>query len=190
MKTHRFALQLAGLAEITDDQLNILYEAGCDDGTFAQQDGGWMVEFHREAATFAKAVASAISQIEGAAPALRVTRIVLEEDSLVTASEIARRVELSREQIRLLANGESGSGDFPKPSAILAGGQRLWAWSEVAEWFAEHRRKRFLSEGAAHSRIVRAFNSALELRALSDQVAQEDRAPLAEVVKKAELALA
>lgn len=68
-------------------------------------------DFHREAGSFTEAVLSAIHAVE-CVPGLRVLHV--EPDELVTASEIADRLKLSKEYVRLLANGERGGGAFPR----------------------------------------------------------------------------
>jgi len=188
--THRFTLQLEGLDDITDQQLSALFAAGCDDGTFGKHNGTWLAEFDRTAKRFDEAVGTAIRQIETAVSELRVVRLVDEHDDLVTASEIARRAELSREAIRLLANGKRGSNTFPRPRAVLGKAQRLWYWPDVAKWFTRERHTRIRTELDEHAAFVRALNAALELRRLSSEVPRRERATVAGVLKEAENALA
>ena len=69
--THNFTLILHG--DVTSDEvLDRLYEAGLDDGTFAEIEGTSVAEFDREAPSLAEAVASAIEGIKRAAPDVRV----------------------------------------------------------------------------------------------------------------------
>lgn len=184
MSEHRFLLDLRD-AVLTDDLLNGLFEAGCDDATFAGEGTRWAADFTREADTFADAVGTAISQLERAVPGLRVRRVVLDDaEDLVTASEIGRRADMSREAIRLLANGERGDGSFPAPTRVLDGGQRLWDWLEVATWFARRTTPLTLPSDA-HGYVLRAFNSALDLRAASAQVGATERQAIMGVVREA-----
>lgn len=55
----------------------------------------------------------------------------------VTLGQIAKRTQYSHEAIRLLANGQRGSGDFPKPVASFGGklnSNSIWNWPEVFNW--------------------------------------------------------
>lgn len=63
-----FTLAIEGADILTDDAIDALYEAGCDDATFGFSDGVQTGEFDREARDFAEAVASAIKAVEAAVP--------------------------------------------------------------------------------------------------------------------------
>ena len=90
-----FRLALRGI-ELTDEQLDALYEAGCDDASFAlEPDGTVLGFFDREAETQEDAVLSAIGDIESADIGARVIKVSADDDWL-TASEIAERVGRSR----------------------------------------------------------------------------------------------
>lgn len=132
-----FRLTLRGI-ELTDEQLDALYEAGCDDGSFSVEPGGTVVGlFDREAPTEQDAVISAIVDLEQAGIGARVLRVEADDDWL-TASEIAARVGRSRQSIALLARGERGPGDFPTAVARRRSSNPLWSWSEVEAWFARY----------------------------------------------------
>ena len=132
-----FRLTLRGI-ELTDDQLNTLYEAGCDDGSFSVESGGSVLGFFdREASTEHDAVISAIVGIEEAGIGARVLRIQADDDWL-SASEIAARVGRSRQSVALLARGERGPGGFPAPVARQRSSNPLWSWSEVEAWFERY----------------------------------------------------
>ena len=129
-----FRLTLRGI-ELTDEQLDALYEAGCDDGSFsAEPDGTVLGFFDREAPTEQDAVISAIVEVEQAGIGARVLRVEADDDWL-TGSEIAARVGRSRQSIALLARGERGPGDFPAPVARQRSSNPLWSWAEVEAWF-------------------------------------------------------
>ncbi len=66
MKEHEFTIVLAGIAEITDEAANALYEVGCDDGSPSSCDGVVSVDFHRDAASLEGAIQSAIADIRKA----------------------------------------------------------------------------------------------------------------------------
>lgn len=84
------------------------------------------------AATLAGAIASAVHSIESVGLAV----VGLKSDDLVSAKEIATRLNRTYESVRLLAGGLRGPGGFPAP---LSDGQwALYSWAEVADWFATH----------------------------------------------------
>lgn len=158
--SYNFTLILEG--DVTsDDVLDRLFDAGLDDATFAESDGTPIAEFDREAPSFEEAVVSAIEDIEGAAPELRVVRVA--PDDLVTATAIAQRTGRTRQSINQLIGGARGPGDFPAPVAHVDAKTRLWRWTEVSEWF-----ERLDGEGDSDRRrvaeFVAAINGALESR--------------------------
>jgi hypothetical protein len=63
MKTYEFDVVLNGVSEITDDQANNLFAAGCDDATSASSNGLAWVHFDREAPSLEEAIHTAVTQI-------------------------------------------------------------------------------------------------------------------------------
>lgn len=64
MNTFEFTLVLSGFSELTDDALNTLYDAGCDDGLVClAKDGTPFIEFDREASDLRSAIRSAIDDV-------------------------------------------------------------------------------------------------------------------------------
>ncbi len=164
MLEYSFTLVIEGDVE---PHIDALFEAGCEDATFGSVDGVHYADFDREAETLNRAVAFAIADVESV-PGLVVRRV--EPDDLVTMSEIAERLGRSREGVRLLIAGERGHGDFPAPVSHLRSRNRLWRWSDVAEWVGE------ASSADIHSaRLIAAFNAALELRAKAPDLPEEAR---------------
>jgi len=78
MKTYEFSLVLTA-AEVTDDDSDALYEAGCDDGTVVTRDGVTHIVFDREAESLEAAIRSASGQVRAAG--FEVARV--EMDALV-----------------------------------------------------------------------------------------------------------
>jgi hypothetical protein len=70
-----FTLTIEGADVLTDDALDALYEAGCDDATFGVANGVQTGEFDREAPDFAEAVATAIKAIETTVLGARVIEV-------------------------------------------------------------------------------------------------------------------
>jgi len=81
MRTHDFTVVLTGITEVTDDASNALYEAGCDDGSFASRDGIAFIMFHRHAPTLREAIDSAIVDVKRAG--FGVLRVETEDANIV-----------------------------------------------------------------------------------------------------------
>lgn len=60
---------------------------------------------------------------------LEVTRV---DQDLVDASEVASRLDRSRQNVQQWATGARKSG-FPEPISVV-GGKRFWPWAPVLEW--------------------------------------------------------
>jgi hypothetical protein len=56
MKTYEFDVVLKDVSEVTDDDADKLFGAGCDDGTPAGSDGVAWIHFAREAASLEEAM--------------------------------------------------------------------------------------------------------------------------------------
>ena len=132
MTIYEFTLQLD--REITEDEADALYGA-FDDGSIVTGPGGTTIDFTREATSWVTAIVTAVNDIEGAVPGLRVTGVG--QDDLVSMLEIAQRTGRSREAVRLWASGQRGPGDFPAPAWESPGGERFWHWRDVARWARE-----------------------------------------------------
>jgi hypothetical protein len=81
MQTHDFAVVLSGITEVTDEAANTLWEAGCDDGSFASRDGIAFIMFHRDAPTLREAIDSAIADVKRAG--FGVLRVETEDANIV-----------------------------------------------------------------------------------------------------------
>ena len=82
MSEWAFRLIIAGI-ELTDADLEALFEAGCDDATFARERAGSVLGlFDREADTPEAAVLSALVDVESARIDARVVKVAVEDDWL------------------------------------------------------------------------------------------------------------
>jgi hypothetical protein len=72
VNSYHFELTIEGVDIMADDVLDALFEAGCDDASFGVSMEIQTGAFHREAADFAEAVASAIKDVESAVPGAQV----------------------------------------------------------------------------------------------------------------------
>jgi hypothetical protein len=130
MKEYEFTLILSGVQELTREVLDAFYEAGCDDALIGIRDGIAFAGFCRDADSLQEAVLSAMRDVEKAGA--RVEHV--EPDELVTMSEIARRLDITREGVRKRVRGERGPGNFPAPVGNLTQRSPLWRWSDVVSW--------------------------------------------------------
>lgn len=134
MKQHnsyQFTLVLKNVDEKTSGLEDGLYEAGCDDALINFRNGAVYLEFDREADTLEDAVISAIKNVKSATIDAEIASIAPE--NLVTESEIAKRLNISRQTVSLWIKGERRGG-FPPPVMRLSEKSPLWQWNEVVVW--------------------------------------------------------
>jgi hypothetical protein len=81
MKTYEFDVILKDVAEVSDEQADALFEAGCDDGTPTSCDGLAWIHFDREADSLEEAVRLAVAQVRGVG--LDVAKVELDVGSVV-----------------------------------------------------------------------------------------------------------
>lgn len=163
---YEFTLVLSGIHELSREVMDSFFDAGCDDAVVGMRDGVAFAEFCREANSFQGAVFSAIRNVEGAGVGAKVEHI--EPDELVTMSEMARRLNMTREGIRKWVDGSRGPGNFPPPIGNLTKRSPIWRWTDILQW-----RQLALENKAKDSCCtddfnvgsqIAAFNAILELR--------------------------
>jgi hypothetical protein len=163
--TYEFALKLN--REVTDDEIDALFEAGCDDAGIETGPLGAVADFNREAPSLAQAIASAARDVEKV-PGLRAVGVQC--DNMVSLLGISERVGVSREAVRLWASGQRGPGGFPHPVMITTGGEHIWDWEQVAAWLQRQQvqsighRMLLLESSMAELRIVRTADRVLAAR--------------------------
>lgn len=74
-------------------------------------------------------------QITAALAGLRILKVDL---GLVSISDIAEELDVSRETVRLWTEGKRRS-NFPVPFAQV-GGSNIWTWSDVYEWASKYQK--------------------------------------------------
>jgi hypothetical protein len=172
----RFTLLFRGPDPVLAGNGDLLAGAGCADAVFGRRDDLFYAEFRRHSTSLPLALRAAIEAMEGAIPGLTVIRI--EPDDVVGAAEIARRVNRSQESIRLLFEGERGPGGFPTPIAWVGQKRKVWAWSDVAEWWQRYNGG-FADADAMDALWIASTNAALQLRRHSSRLREsaEGRTP-------------
>lgn len=158
MAEHGFTLVASGLSPQDDDFEERLFAAGCDDATVSFSRGRTILDFAREGKNFVQALVSAVESVEAAGG--RIERI--EPDPLVSASDIARRTNLTRAAVSNYAKGArlGNLPAFPPPYARVSGDNPLWDWGEVAAWL--HRCQKLAApEASVEARLISLANRAL-----------------------------
>lgn len=115
-------------AELTDADLDRLFEAGCDDATVGLGHPGQVaLAFCREATSALEAIHEAATQVRIALPTAELTEA---SPDLGGLSDVAELVEVSRQNLRKLMLAYPT--DFPAPTH--AGSTLLWNMAEVLHW--------------------------------------------------------
>lgn len=155
MPSHEFMLKLS--REVTDEEVEALYEVGCSDAGIETGPLGTVMDFTRSAPSLAEALVSAVRDIEKV-EGLRVVGVACA--NMVTLAQIAERAGVTREAARLWATGQRGHGSFPPPMVMTPAGEKLWDWQPVAHWVLHHHLHRDRSNEQWTSRVV--FNNVRE----------------------------
>lgn len=184
MNEYNYRLLLEVPHEPSDDELDALYAATESEATFGSDDDGWYAEFDREAPDYASAVLSAIEQLERAPAGIRVRKLESDDDALVSAAEIARRADLTRQAVNLYVDGQRKDelGPFPAPLATFASGQRIWRWGDVAPWIALATKRPI--GGGQDREVAAVLNDFLDLRRRMPNVSLDARRAVASVMEK------
>ena len=172
MSTFTFTLVVEGPDLQSDEVIDALFQAGCDDSLVGRSGGIQYIDFDREAASLEEAALSAVTDIESV-DGLVVVRLA--DSGLVSMADIAARTGRTRESVRLLATGERGPGGFPVPVTDPRSRYRLWRATEVEHWMRIH-----VDDGyETHEDHVRvAINASLELRYHSSHIPDDRRSDL------------
>jgi hypothetical protein len=79
--TYESDVVLKDLSEVTDDQVDRLFAASCDEGTPASCDGVAWIHFDKETTSLEDAIHSAVAQIQAAG--FQVSKVELDVDAAV-----------------------------------------------------------------------------------------------------------
>ncbi|HEU5244121.1 MAG TPA: hypothetical protein VFU33_06950 [Gaiellaceae bacterium] len=182
MPTYTFTLLIDGPDLQSEENIEALFEAGCDDALFGARDHIQYADFDREASNFAEAVSSAIRDIESTVPDARVLHI--EPEEFVSLTAIADRTGKSRECVRLWAEGARGPGGFPSAVRWIDARTRVWRWLDVVGWLPQVG----VNLEAAHDiEVVVTFNGLLEAKNHLNRIAgSEEREAVADFVREHE----
>ena len=84
MVRYDFTLVLSKPTELTDQLVEDLYDAGCDDGSPSSRAGIVMVTLHRDAESLEQAIRSGIADVQKAG--CQVRRVEIEAEDLAEAT--------------------------------------------------------------------------------------------------------
>ncbi|WP_147262729.1 hypothetical protein [Roseiarcus fermentans] len=152
MKTFEFTIVASSPGSDIADLSERLFEAGCDDATVSLQKGAAIIEFDRESRSFYHALKSALRDVESTGAMV----LYIAPEHLVSLSDIASRIGITRAAVSNYAIGKRDSGDFPIPVVRVTTDTPLWDWVDVARWF--FRRGRLSLTQVVHARVVRYEN--------------------------------
>jgi hypothetical protein len=140
--------------DVADAIAERLYAANCDDATASYQNGVWVIDFDRAAPNLTHAAVSALHDVSRAGlSALRV-----EPDELVSAAEIARRLEVSRQAVSKWFQADPG--DAPVPAYGASSDSPLYDWLEVLRWLRRRGSRRAARFDVVQARLMKEVNEA------------------------------
>ncbi len=153
-REYDFALIVRGVADLDDSAMDAFHESGCDDATLTLRYGLLFVEFSRSASSLEDALVTAIGDVHRAGLGAEVIRV--NACDLVSAADIARRIDKSRQLISQYIKGDRGPGGFPPPYCFLSDEKPLYAWCAVSYWLAENQLIR--PEESREAEVIEAIN--------------------------------
>ncbi len=121
--------------ELSDNCLDSLFDAGCDDATISIGMKGYLgLNFCRNSNDIKTAISTAINDVLKVLPHAQLERA---EPDLLNLSELAFFFNFTKQNMRKYARGEitSVTNQFPKPA--IAGKTSYWHVAEIAQWFNE-----------------------------------------------------
>ncbi len=130
MSDYEFTLtfSLSDAESDTEQYLDALFEAGCDDALIGiGQTGSIALDFVREAESATTAVESAIENVKAAIPDAELIEV---KPDLVGLSDVAKILDCSRQNVRKYMKTYI---DFPKP--VHTGIASLWHLSDLATFY-------------------------------------------------------
>lgn len=161
-RAFEFTLVLKGVEGPSEKLERELFEMGCDDALLYFRDRFGYLDFVREAESLEGAILSAIQAVESLKmEGLKVASV--EPGDFVTSAEISRRLNRSKESVRLIILGKRGKGGFPAPVAGVTTKTQIWRWTEVVDWFYIHNKMQ-REDVVQDAYTIRGFNETLAVR--------------------------
>lgn len=180
MNEYEFVLRFQLPEGITDSEeyLDALYEAGCDDAMVGVGLPGYIgLDFSREATSATEAVISAIRDVKKAIPGAKLMEAT---PDLLNISEIAdfispRLQKMTRQAIRKYAFGHVAKVKSRFPAAAVSSSSPLWHLDEVVTWLVENNKAdKFKAQRILEtSKITRAVNLKLQAQSINAEIQEE-----------------
>lgn len=159
MNPYEFTLVLDRVP--SDDEIDALFESGCDDATPETEKGVSLLHFDREGESLAKAIVSAILDTEKTGLAVEGAQ----SHDLVSINDIATRINRSYESVRLMTTGQRGPGGFPAPLSTDSGWS-LYSWVQVQDWYARNGFSGIGRDAKWYDREIAAADHVLRARSM------------------------
>lgn len=173
MSEYQFTLKFAIPDVIARETLeDRLFNQGCDDALIGTGHPGRLaLAFEREASNAEQAVHSAIAAVEAAVPGARLVEV---DPDLVGVSELAERLQCSRQNVRKLIQTHRAS--FPLP--VHEGQSSLWHLCDVLDWAETHHGR--MVEPTLHelARVNMIVNAAREVARVEPRAADQNPSPI------------
>ena len=138
---YNFQLVLSGVHELSDDLAEAIFMAFEGDANLSSRGGTVTVDFFEWEFTsdVVQELFGIVRKVKQAVSPFGADVVRVLPDDLVTAAEIAQKIGISREAVRLYAAGKRGDGMFPAPAHASASNRSvLWRWGEVLDWAMEY----------------------------------------------------
>lgn len=129
MTTFAFGVTVSGLDLDDSRTLEDLIVSADFPLVASENDGVCTFDVEIEAGSGEDAL-QAFTEYLSAFPSVSIDRV---SEDLVNTSEIASRLDVSREAVRTWVRGVRGPSGFPLHRHVI-GGQKVWAWSTVYAW--------------------------------------------------------
>lgn len=131
----RIPLRVSGV-DLDDDATLDLLGQHLSDLAWSESDGIVLATLHTPGKN---PVAKAIEAARRICHSLPAAEVVEVDQELVSTSDIAFRLGVSREAVRLWVEGLRGPGGFPSPAGTVSNGKsRVWPWSVVHSWVKQN----------------------------------------------------
>jgi hypothetical protein len=134
---YRIPLRVSGV-DLEDDQTIEVIGASLSDLTWYELAGAVVATLRVDCNEPVGAAVEAARRILHSLPGSDVTQV---EQEIVAISDIASRLGISREAVRLWVEGRRGPGNFPGPEGVVSNGKsKVWFWADVNKWLEENYR--------------------------------------------------
>ncbi len=145
--------------EDTEQHLDALFEAGCDDGLMSIGKAGYLAaDFTRESVTAYEAIKTAIENITKAIPH---AKLIKAGPYIANLSEMANLFGCTKQNLSKYARGESPKKEsFPCP--IISGKVDYWYVLDIASWFYKQDKINIQKQDIEALKAIHDLNVAIE----------------------------